>query len=89
MGVNPCLAEVFSMGLSILSAGTLLDCEDVYEKRKDSIKLNQNTLQNLLKSFKERYSLFLSEVISEMLAISPNNRKSSSQLYELLYRYEN
>lgn len=32
--VNACLAEVFSIGLTILSAGTLLDCEDVYEKRK-------------------------------------------------------
>lgn len=81
------MAEVFSMGLSILSAGTLLECDDVYEKKKDSIKINQNILQNLLKSFKEKYSLFLSEVVSEMLAISPNNRKSSSQLYELLYRY--
>lgn len=79
--VNPCLAEVFSIGMTILSAGTLLECDDIYEKRKESLKINQNNLQSHIRLFKERYSLFLSEIVSDMLAMNPNNRKSSSEIY--------
>ena len=33
--------------------------------------------------------MFLSDVLTDMLAINPNNRKSSSEIYEMLYKYEN
>jgi hypothetical protein len=42
--------------MTILSAGTLLTCEDVYEKNRESIKINISKLQNLLKYFRDQYS---------------------------------
>jgi hypothetical protein len=42
--------------MTILSAGTLLTCDDIYDKTKDSIKVNVNKLQSILKYFRNQYS---------------------------------
>lgn len=48
--VDPCLAEVFSIGLTILSSGTLEDCDSVYRHSPYDIK--KDKLNILLRSFK-------------------------------------
>lgn len=48
--VDPCLAEVFSIGLTILSSGTLEDCDLVY--RKSPYELKKDKLNALLRTFK-------------------------------------
>lgn len=48
--VDPCLAEVFSIGLTILSSGTLEDCDTIY--RKSPYEVKKDKLNSLLRSFK-------------------------------------
>jgi hypothetical protein len=47
--VDPCLAEVFSIGLTILASGTLEDCDKIYQKQP--YKLNSDRLNSYLKQF--------------------------------------
>lgn len=51
--VNPSLAEVFSIGLTILSSGTLEDGNTIYQRTpSDEYELNKDRLNGLLKTFK-------------------------------------
>jgi len=47
--VDPCLAEVFSIGLTILASGTLEDCDKIYQRQP--YKLNSDRLNYYLKQF--------------------------------------
>jgi len=47
--VDPCLAEVFSIGLTILSSGTLEDCDSVY--RRTPYEIRKDRLNSLLRTF--------------------------------------
>jgi serine/threonine protein kinase len=67
--VDPCLAEVFSIGLTILSSGTLEDCDTVY--RKSPYEVKKDRLNTLLRIFKEKYSEFLYQTVASMLALNP------------------
>jgi hypothetical protein len=84
--VNPCLAEVFSIGLTILSSGTLEDCDSVYQS--NPLALRKDRLNSLLKIFKERYSDYLYQTVASLLAINPGERKRSSEIYRVLSEYE-
>ena len=48
--VDPSLAEVFSIGLVILSSGTLEDCDNLY--KKVPYELKKDKLNSLLRVFK-------------------------------------
>ena len=84
--VDPCLAEVFSIGLSILSSGTLEDCDSVY--RRNPYEIRTDRLQGLLRSFKEKYSDFLYQTVASMIAVNPQSRKKCSTIASSLVEYE-
>jgi serine/threonine protein kinase len=84
--VDPTLAEVFSIGLTILSSGTLEDCDSVY--RKNPFDLRKDRLNALLRTFKEKYSDFLYQTVAGMLALNPQERRKCSTIATSLVEYE-
>lgn len=84
--VDPTLAEVFSIGLTILSSGTLEDCDSVY--RKTPYELRKDRLNGLLRTFKEKYSDFLYQTVASMLALNPQERRKCSAIATSLVEYE-
>ena len=77
---------MFSIGLTVLSAGTLEHCNDVY--LRDPLKINTQKLASLLDQFAKRYSQYLTLTLKSMLELSPVKRVRSKQLYETLSKYE-
>ena len=73
--VDPSLADVFSIGLTILSSGTLEDCDDVY--KTSPYELRKDRLNSLLRVFKEKYSDYLFQTVASMLTLSPKNAGGS------------
>lgn len=67
--VDPCKAEVFSIGLTILSSGTLENCNEIYEQ--NPLRINKDKLNRLLKIFGDRYSAYLLNTLFGMLALNP------------------
>lgn len=87
--MDPSLAEVFSIGLTILSSGTLEDGNSVYQRSPaDEYSLNKDRLNVLLKTFKEKYSDFLYQTVASMVALNPQDRKRCSAIASTLYEYE-
>ncbi|MCB1084431.1 MAG: hypothetical protein KDK61_08985, partial [Simkania sp.] len=84
--VDPSLAEVFSIGLTILSSGTLEDCDDVY--KTSPYELRKDRLSSLLRIFKEKYSDYLFQTVASMLALNPQERRRCSSIASSLYEYE-
>lgn len=82
--IDPCKAEVFSIGLTILSSGILYDCFQIYEMNR----VNENRLNQYLAVFREKYSSHLSNILAKMLEIRPNQRRSASDIYHELSPYE-
>ncbi len=77
---------MFSIGLTVLSAGTLEHCNDVYFR--DPLKINTQRLASLLDQFAKRYSQYLTLTLKSMLELSPEKRVRSKQLYDTLSKYE-
>ena len=84
--VDPSLAEVFCIGLTILSSGTLEDCNTIY-KNSPSWELRVERLNHLLKEFRNKYSDYLYETVASMLALNPQDRKRCSSIAAALYEY--
>jgi hypothetical protein len=84
--VDPCLAEVFSIGLTILSSGTLESCDSVYSRHP--YQIDKARLNSLLRTFREKYSDFLYTTVAGMVALNPQERKKSSDIYRILSDYE-
>jgi hypothetical protein len=53
------------------------------------MRLNPNVIQDLLRDVKEKYSAFFYDIVCDMVTVDPKNRKRSSDIYEMLYQYEN
>jgi len=85
--VDPSLAEVFCIGLTILSSGTLEDCNSVYKTNPWELKTER--LSMLLKDFRNKYSEYLYETVASMLALNPQDRRRCSSIAGALYEYEN
>lgn len=85
--VDPSLAEVFCIGLTILSSGTLEDCNSIY--KTNPWELRTERLNHLLKEFRNKYSDYLYETVSSMLALNPQDRRRCSSIAASLYEYEN
>jgi serine/threonine protein kinase len=81
--VDPSLAEVFCIGLTILSSGTLEDCDNVY--KYGPWELRKDRLNGLLRTFKEKYSDYLYETVASMLAFNPQERRRCSSIASALY----
>lgn len=67
--IDKCLAEVFSIGLTVLSAGTLQHCNDVYYR--DPFRINTQRLATLLDQFSKRYSPYLTQTLKSMVQLNP------------------
>ena len=83
--VDPCRAEVFSIGLTILVSGTLESCDDVYKKLD---KINEQALNHHLHNFKNKFSPYMFNILCSMLALRPNERRKCSDIYAELRPYE-
>ena len=84
--VDPALAEVFSIGLTILSSGTLEDCDSVYKQNPYEIK--KERLNSLLRIFKDKYSDYLYQTVASMVSLNPQDRRRCSSIAASLYEYE-
>lgn len=74
--VDPCKAEVFSIGLTILSSGILEDCYQVYGT--GGKKINETLLNQYLEKLRELYSPYLFAIVVSMLNFDPKQRRKSS-----------
>lgn len=83
--VDPSLAEVFSIGLTILSSGTLEDCDFVY--KNNPYELRKDKLNGLLRAFREKYSDYLYQTVASMVSLNPQERKRCSTIAASLYDY--
>lgn len=79
--IDPCLAESFSIGLTVLSAGTLLNCQNLYERHNQSLKFNPNPLESLLNVFQQKYSKLLYDIVVDLSKVNFQCRKSASNVY--------
>ena len=84
--VDPCLGEVFSIGVTILSSGTLEDTDTLY--RLNPYELRRDRLQQLLFKFKEKYSDYLYQTVTSMVEVNPQQRRKASSIAQVLIEYE-
>ena len=82
--VDPCRAEVFSIGTVILSLGCLKDVHNIYENNK----VDEDKLKNHQILFKSRYSPRLYDIVNDMLEVQPERRKKSSELFSRVKYHE-
>lgn len=68
-------AEIFSIGLTILEACSLMNCEDLYTEK---YHFNEFGLKEYTDIIDNKYSKVLIKIILSMLKISPNSRKSAT-----------
>ena len=74
--VDPCLGEVFSIGVTILSSGTLEDTDTLY--RLNPYELRRDRLQQLLFKFKEKYSDYLYQTVTSMVEVNLNSTRNAT-----------
>lgn len=84
--IDPCRAEVFSIGLTVLSSGILEDCQSIYEHGYKGI--NERLLGNYLGIFRQKYSNYLYTTVASLLALNPKDRRRSSEVYKELYPFD-
>jgi hypothetical protein len=84
--VDPCKAEVFSIGLTLLSSATLENCNGFYDTQGGH-KIEFDKINNLLRRLSQKYSPLLVQTISSMIAKTPENRKKASEIYQMLFPY--
>ena len=76
--IDPAIAECYSIGLSVLSAGTLEDVDSVYSAEGGEHKILKHKVNYYLKLFGEKYSSYLHSIVMGLLADNPLERKKSS-----------
>jgi NH3-dependent NAD+ synthetase len=81
------LCEVFSIGLTILEAGSLKDCTEVYGFTSD-YRYTETKIKSFLDIFENRYSQEFTYLITEMLQTNPKQRIRAQTVYERLKPYE-
>lgn len=86
--IDPSTAECYSIGLCLLSAGTLEDVDSIYANDTGQRKILKHKLNLYLKQFGEKYSSFLHSLVMGLLVDSPFERKKCSEIYSTLYEYE-
>jgi hypothetical protein len=86
-GVDPCRAEVFSIGLTILSSGILHDCSDIYSQGP-SRTISESLLASHLSQLKSKYTPYFFDMVAKMLVVEPSQRRRASQIYSELCPFE-
>ena len=84
-GVDPNRAEVFSIGMTLLCAGILVNCQEVYIQKS---RINEAKLNEYFNLLRNSYSAYLSEYIRTMVNINPQQRRSCTDMYNELRQYE-
>ena len=81
-GVNPNTAELFSMGMTILEAGTLELSTYVYDK--GPYRINFKKLRSNLEIFEAKYDKSLYQIVESMVAHKPSSRKTCKNIVNIL-----
>jgi len=68
-------ADVYSLGVTLLSLATLTNSEDLYNYEKGTI--NENLIRERLDNVKQNYSQFTHDLIEDMLITQETNRPDS------------
>ena len=71
-------SDIFSLGLSVLHAATLTDCDEFFNWKK--CKLDIDALQNRVNSLRDRYSPQFQDFIESMLTMDEGKRPSAAFL---------
>ena len=81
-------AEIFSIGLTLLSAANLEDYTDLYDIKLHTF--NENKFQRSLEQFQinNSYSEILRSTVSNLLERDPAKRMHTDQLWKLVEPYE-
>ena len=79
-------AEVFSLGMTILEAITLENCAYLYVR--NPLNIHPEKFESYINLMKSKYPTFLCNFIMTMLAKNPKQRKSFSELCEILRPFE-
>ena len=72
--------------MTILEISDLVDATVCYDYAR--LIINLEDVRNLLMMLKERYSIFLFNVVNKMLDANPENRPSFTDLLGVLRPYE-
>jgi len=75
---HPWKSDVFSLGMTLLHAATLTNCDNIYNW--DLYSINTDLLQSRLKIVKEQYSVRLYNMISSMLIYDEDRRPDFKSL---------
>lgn len=76
--IDPSSAECFSIGLTMLAAGTLENIDSVYVTSGDSRSIQQHKVNYFLKLFGDRYSSYLHSIVTGLLIDDPLKRRKCS-----------
>ena len=79
-GCDSTIAESFSVGLTCLDASILEDSNSLY--KKDNMEEGLRRKKNILKE--KNYSQDLIRIINDLCCLSPKNRLSCVEVYEIL-----
>ena len=79
--VNPVKADVYSLGITLLSCATLSRAEEFYDYKKAVIDFL--LIAEKLKKLQKIYSIFVYELISEMLKVDEEERPDFIKLKEI------
>lgn len=82
------MAEVFTIGVTLLESATLVDCDRLYN-RGTTYSFLRDTLEQIRQELVGKYSEPLVNYILRMTEFSPSNRPRASKIYSELQPYEN
>ncbi len=84
---NPALAEAFSIGLTLLDAGLLVDNSKLYNFKNTTF--DEGAFKQVCSRWvQSNYSDFLQKVVLSMCELDPNQRKSPADILSTLAPYE-
>jgi len=79
-------ADVYSLGVTLLSLGTLTSHEELYDHKEGTI--DQTLLQGRIDALRRRYSHFTCDLIESMLTVDTEKRPNFASLSNTLLPYQ-
>jgi len=79
-------ADVYSLGVTLLSLGTLSSHEDLYDHKEGTI--DKTLLEGRIDALRRRYSSFTADLIESMLAFETEKRPNFAALSNTLLPYQ-
>lgn len=77
---------MFSIGVTILSSGTLINTDELY--RISPYELKKELLHQHMQIFRQKYSDYLFQTVASMLELNPQHRRKASAISASLIEYE-